>query len=85
MALETPVLGQAQCDTGVPMRDVQTLSPLSPRLKEEAKKAIEALGSKEIRNMRFRSSWVFFTAKGFELPAAIQREKVSGCCGSFEV
>ncbi|XP_016076643.1 PREDICTED: protein FAM3B [Miniopterus natalensis] len=48
----------------------------SSRLKEEAKKAIEALGSKEIRNMRFRSSWVFFAAKGFELPAAIQTEKI---------
>ncbi|EPY77962.1 interferon-induced GTP-binding protein Mx2 [Camelus ferus] len=44
-------------------------------LKEDAKKAIEALGSKEIRNMRFRSSWVFLAAKGFELPAEIQREK----------
>ncbi|OWK05871.1 hypothetical protein Celaphus_00012898 [Cervus elaphus hippelaphus] len=30
----------------------------SSRLKEDAKKAIEALGSKEIRNMRFRSSWI---------------------------
>ncbi|XP_054942406.1 protein FAM3B isoform X4 [Physeter macrocephalus] len=49
----------------------------SSRLKEDAKKAIEALGSKEIRNMRFRSSWVFLGAKGFELPAGIQREKVN--------
>ena len=54
--------------------------PLHPsRLKEDAKQAIEALGSTEIRNMRFRSSWVFVAAKGFELPAGIQREKVSGC------
>lgn len=52
--------------------------PPPPRLKEDAKKAIEALGSKEIRNMRFRSSWVFLAAKGFELPAGIEREKVSG-------
>ncbi|KAF3816074.1 hypothetical protein GH733_016176 [Mirounga leonina] len=44
------------------------------RLKEDAKKVIEALGSKQIRNIRFRSSWVFITAKGFELPADIQRE-----------
>ena len=64
--------------TGVPTRDVQTRSLLSPRLKEDAKKAIEELGSKEIRSMQFRSSWVFLTAKGFELPAGIQREKVSG-------
>ncbi|XP_049565680.1 protein FAM3B isoform X2 [Orcinus orca] len=49
----------------------------SSRLKEDAKKAIEALGSKEIRNIRFRSSWVFLGAKGFELPAGIQREKVN--------
>ncbi|EPQ19888.1 Protein FAM3B [Myotis brandtii] len=46
-------------------------------LKEDAKKTIEALGSKEIRNMRFRSSWVFLTAKGFELPAGIEREKIN--------
>uniref|UniRef100_A0A3Q2I398 FAM3 metabolism regulating signaling molecule B n=1 Tax=Equus caballus TaxID=9796 RepID=A0A3Q2I398_HORSE len=49
----------------------------SSRLKEDAKKAIEALGSKEVRNMRFRSSWVFLTAKGFELPAGIEREKIN--------
>ncbi|ELK37242.1 Protein FAM3B [Myotis davidii] len=49
----------------------------SSRLKEDAKKTIEALGSKEIRNMRFRSSWVFLTAKGFELPAGIEREKIN--------
>lgn len=48
-----------------------------PRLKEDAKKVIEALGSKQIRSIRFRSSWVFLTAKGFELPAEIQRENVS--------
>uniref|UniRef100_A0A8C9AXL2 FAM3 metabolism regulating signaling molecule B n=1 Tax=Prolemur simus TaxID=1328070 RepID=A0A8C9AXL2_PROSS len=49
----------------------------STRLKEDAKNAIEALGSKEIRNMRSRSSWVFIAAKGFELPAEIQREKIN--------
>ncbi|XP_066226252.1 protein FAM3B isoform X1 [Saccopteryx leptura] len=49
----------------------------SSRLKEDAKKAIEALGSKEIRNMRFRSSWVFLAAKGFKLPAGLQREKIN--------
>lgn len=52
------------------------LSPL-PRLKAQAKDAIEALGSKEIKNMKFRSSWVFVAAKGFELPSEIEREKVS--------
>uniref|UniRef100_A0A8C7ABV4 FAM3 metabolism regulating signaling molecule B n=1 Tax=Neovison vison TaxID=452646 RepID=A0A8C7ABV4_NEOVI len=47
------------------------------RLKEDAKKVIEALGSKQIRSIRFRSSWVFLTAKGFELPAEIQRENIN--------
>uniref|UniRef100_G3SWU4 FAM3 metabolism regulating signaling molecule B n=1 Tax=Loxodonta africana TaxID=9785 RepID=G3SWU4_LOXAF len=49
----------------------------STRLKDDAKNAIEALGSKEIRNMKFRSSWVFLAAKGFELPADIEREKIN--------
>ncbi|KAG8518581.1 Protein FAM3B, partial [Galemys pyrenaicus] len=49
----------------------------SSRLTEDAKKAIEALGSKEIRNMRFRSSWVFLAAKGLELPAGLEREKIN--------
>uniref|UniRef100_A0A8C9QL28 FAM3 metabolism regulating signaling molecule B n=1 Tax=Spermophilus dauricus TaxID=99837 RepID=A0A8C9QL28_SPEDA len=49
----------------------------SARLKAGAKDAIEALGSKEIRNMKFRSSWVFLAAKGFELPSGIQREKIN--------
>lgn len=47
------------------------------RLKQEARGAIEALGSKEIRNVKFRSSWVFLAAKGFELPAGTQREKIN--------
>ncbi|XP_006870921.1 PREDICTED: protein FAM3B [Chrysochloris asiatica] len=49
----------------------------SRRLKDDAKNAIEALGSKEIRNMKFRSSWVFLAAKGIELPTGIQREKIN--------
>ncbi|GAB5576244.1 protein FAM3B isoform X4 [Prionailurus iriomotensis] len=44
------------------------------RLKENAKKVIEGLGSKHIRNIQFRSSWVFLTAKGLQLPEEIQRE-----------
>ncbi|KAF0886131.1 FAM3B protein, partial [Crocuta crocuta] len=47
------------------------------RLKEDARKVIEALGSKQIRNIKFRSSWVFLTAKGIKLPEEIQRENVS--------
>ncbi|XP_062031153.1 protein FAM3B [Lepus europaeus] len=49
----------------------------SHRLQADAKQAIEALGSREIRNIRFRSSWVFLAAKGFELPSGIQREKIN--------
>ncbi|XP_017735730.1 PREDICTED: protein FAM3B [Rhinopithecus bieti] len=49
----------------------------STRLNNDAKNAIEELGSKEIKNMKFRSSWVFLAAKGFELPSEIQREKIN--------
>ncbi|CAK6442060.1 unnamed protein product [Pipistrellus nathusii] len=49
----------------------------SAHLQEDAKEAIGALGSKEIRSLRLRSSWAFLTAKGFELPAGLQREEVS--------
>ncbi|XP_011809610.1 PREDICTED: protein FAM3B [Colobus angolensis palliatus] len=49
----------------------------STRLNNDAKNAIEKLGSKEIRNMKFRSSWVFLAAEGFELPSEIQREKIN--------
>ncbi|XP_013001520.1 protein FAM3B isoform X2 [Cavia porcellus] len=54
----------------------------STRLKAEARKAIEALGSKEIQNMRFRSSWVFLAARGFELPAGLPREKINHSDGA---
>uniref|UniRef100_A0A673T8G3 Family with sequence similarity 3 member B n=1 Tax=Suricata suricatta TaxID=37032 RepID=A0A673T8G3_SURSU len=47
------------------------------RLKEDAKKVIEALGSKQIRSIQFRSSWVFLTAKGLKLPEEIQRENIN--------
>ncbi|XP_035171782.1 protein FAM3B isoform X1 [Oxyura jamaicensis] len=49
----------------------------STRLKNDAKTLIEALGSKEIRNIKFRSSWAFIAAKGFKLPDYIQREKIN--------
>ncbi|XP_019275939.2 protein FAM3B isoform X2 [Panthera pardus] len=47
------------------------------RLKEDAKKVIEGLGSKHIRNIQFRSSWVFLTAKDLQLPEEIQRESIN--------
>ncbi|NXK16794.1 FAM3B protein, partial [Arenaria interpres] len=49
----------------------------STRLKDEAKKLVEELGSKQIRNMKFRSSWAFIAAKGFKLPDNIQKEKIN--------
>ncbi|NXR96279.1 FAM3B protein, partial [Hypocryptadius cinnamomeus] len=49
----------------------------STRLKDNAKKLVEELGSKEIKNIKFRSSWVFIAAKGFKLPDNIQREKIN--------
>ncbi|NXM57903.1 FAM3B protein, partial [Illadopsis cleaveri] len=49
----------------------------STRLKNDAKKLVEELGSKEIKNLQFRSSWVFIAAKGFKLPNNIQREKIN--------
>uniref|UniRef100_H3B5X4 FAM3 metabolism regulating signaling molecule B n=1 Tax=Latimeria chalumnae TaxID=7897 RepID=H3B5X4_LATCH len=49
----------------------------STKLTNDAKKVIEELGSKEIRNLRFRSSWAFIAAKGHKLPANIAREKIN--------
>lgn len=49
----------------------------SHKLQAQAKDAIEALGSKEIKNIKFRSSWVFVAAKGFELPSEMEREKIN--------
>uniref|UniRef100_A0A8C3VCP3 FAM3 metabolism regulating signaling molecule B n=1 Tax=Catharus ustulatus TaxID=91951 RepID=A0A8C3VCP3_CATUS len=49
----------------------------STRLKDDAKKLVEELGSKEIMNIKFRSSWVFIAAKGFKLPDNIEKEKIN--------
>ncbi|XP_021395999.2 protein FAM3B [Lonchura striata] len=49
----------------------------STRLKDDTKKLVEELGSKEIKNIKFRSSWVFIAAKGFKLPDNIQKEKIN--------
>ncbi|TFK00963.1 putative RNA polymerase II nuclear localization protein SLC7A6OS [Platysternon megacephalum] len=49
----------------------------STRLNDGAKKAIAELGSKEIWNMKFRSSWAFIAAKGFNLPDNILKEKIN--------
>lgn len=60
--------------TGVPTREAL---PFASQTEAGGQKGIEALGSKEIRKVKFRPSWVFLEAKGFELPARTQREKVS--------
>ncbi|NWI82651.1 FAM3B protein, partial [Dryoscopus gambensis] len=49
----------------------------STRLTNEVKNLVEELGSKEIKNIKFRSSWVFIAAKGFKLPDNIQTEKIN--------
>ncbi|XP_044526248.1 protein FAM3B [Gracilinanus agilis] len=49
----------------------------SSRLMDDAKNAIEDLGSKEIKNIKFRSSWVFLGGKGIDFPEDIQREKIN--------
>ncbi|NXT29832.1 FAM3B protein, partial [Syrrhaptes paradoxus] len=49
----------------------------STRLKSDARKLVEELGSNEIRNMKFRSSWAFIAAKGFKLPDNIEKEKIN--------
>nr|XP_056714637.1 protein FAM3B [Euleptes europaea] len=49
----------------------------STKLKADAKKAIADLGSKEIQNIRFRSSWAFIAAKGFKLPDYLEKEKIN--------
>ncbi|KAM9319594.1 protein FAM3B [Gastrophryne carolinensis] len=48
----------------------------STKLSDAAKKAFEDLGSKEIRNMGFRSQWVFLARKGAPIPADVEREKI---------
>ncbi|KAM3934310.1 protein FAM3B [Leptodactylus fuscus] len=46
------------------------------KLSEAAKKTFEELGSKEVRNLRFRSQWVFLAIKQNTIPNDIEREKV---------
>ncbi|XP_063812668.1 protein FAM3B [Pseudophryne corroboree] len=48
----------------------------STKLSDAAKKAIEGLGSKEVRNLKFRSQLVFLGIKGGSVPADIEREKI---------
>ncbi|XP_073524566.1 protein FAM3B isoform X2 [Phyllobates terribilis] len=45
------------------------------KLTEPGKKVFEDLGSKEIRNLKFRSQWVFLAGKGVTIPDNAEREK----------
>uniref|UniRef100_A0A8C5LZC2 FAM3 metabolism regulating signaling molecule B n=1 Tax=Leptobrachium leishanense TaxID=445787 RepID=A0A8C5LZC2_9ANUR len=47
------------------------------KLSEDAKKVFEGLGSKEVRNLKFRSAWVFLSVKGATLPEYLEKEKVT--------
>ncbi|XP_078088189.1 protein FAM3B-like [Mustelus asterias] len=53
-----------------------TFDDASSKLTEEAKKCIEALGSKKIWKLAYRGNWVFLGTKGFTLPKTFQREKI---------
>ncbi|XP_072254407.1 protein FAM3B [Pyxicephalus adspersus] len=46
------------------------------KLSDAAKKAFEDLGSKEIRNLKFRSGFVFLAIKGGTVPEYLEREKL---------
>ncbi|CAI9564729.1 unnamed protein product, partial [Staurois parvus] len=52
------------------------------KLNDAAKKAFEDLGSKEIRNLKFRSGFVFVAIKGGTLPEDAEREKIIHSDGS---
>ncbi|XP_073473323.1 protein FAM3B isoform X2 [Aquarana catesbeiana] len=52
------------------------------KLNDVAKKAFEDLGSKEIRNLRFRSGFVFLAIKGGGLPVEAEKEKIIHSDGS---
>ncbi|XP_029434598.1 protein FAM3B [Rhinatrema bivittatum] len=56
---------------------IATHDEAANKLTEDAKKALEEFGSKEIRNLRFRSSWSFVSAKGVKLPDNIEKEKIN--------
>ncbi|CAN2387546.1 insulin secretion, partial [Pristimantis euphronides] len=55
---------------------VASYDDAATKLSEDAKKVFEGLGSKEIRNLKFRSQWVFLSSKGIQIPDNIEREKI---------
>lgn len=48
----------------------------STRLTDDAKILIEKHGSKDIRKLNFRASWVFVSSKDISLPPDMKREKL---------
>lgn len=56
---------------------ISTYDDGATKLTEDAKKTIEGLGCKDIRNIRFRSSWVCIGIKGVKFPSDLQKEKIN--------
>ncbi|KAM8976977.1 protein FAM3B [Pelodytes ibericus] len=56
---------------------ISSYDDASTKLSEDAKKTFEALGSKEVRNIKFRSAWVFIAIKGGHLTDNIEKEKIN--------
>ncbi|KAE8621396.1 hypothetical protein XENTR_v10004814 [Xenopus tropicalis] len=61
---------------------VATHDDAATKLNDPAKKAFEDLGSKEVRNLRFRSAWAFISFKGSQIPDNIEKEKINHSDGS---
>ncbi|KAG8591054.1 hypothetical protein GDO81_007036 [Engystomops pustulosus] len=55
---------------------VASFDDAKTKLSKAAEDVFEALGSKEIRKLKFRSGWVFLAIKGGKVPDNIEREKV---------
>lgn len=55
---------------------VASFDDAATKLTDAAKKVFEDLGSKEIRNVKFRSQWVFLAVKGATIPDSIEKEKI---------
>ncbi|OCT91302.1 protein FAM3B [Xenopus laevis] len=52
------------------------------KLNEAGKRAFEDYGSKEVRNLRFRSAWAFMAIKGSKMPENIETEKINHSDGN---
>ncbi|KAM4796417.1 protein FAM3B [Rhinophrynus dorsalis] len=52
------------------------------KLNDAAKKTFEELGSKQVRELKFRSAWVFLAVKGSTLADNLEKEKINHSDGS---